>query len=74
MLLQVQNFRFWVKSKMGQRGAAITEYVVLLAFVCVIGYTLLASDGLSEKITDVIDSVKDLLTSAKTTADANKPT
>lgn len=70
MLLQVQNFRFWMKSKMGQRGAAITEYVVLLAFVCVIGYALLGSDtnGLSKSIKDVIDSVKTMLGVASTKA------
>ena len=64
MLLQVQNFRFWMKSKMGQRGAAITEYVVLLAFVCVIGYALLDNGGLSSKIDTVIGNVKKLLDTA----------
>ena len=68
MLLQVQNFRFWMKSKMGQRGAAITEYVVLLAFVCVIGYTLLSTDGtysLSTSIRGVIERVSGMLGHAK---------
>lgn len=70
MLLQVQNFRFWMKSKMGQRGAAITEYVVLLAFVCVIGYALLSSStsGLSKSIGDVITKVTDMLGVASSTA------
>lgn len=65
MLLQIQNFRLWMKSKMGQRGAAITEYVVLLAFVCVIGYALLDNNGgLSSKIDTVIGNVKALLDTA----------
>ena len=74
MLLQVQNFRFWMKSKMGQRGAAITEYVVLLAFVCVIGYALLDSKntGLAKSIEGVIGKVTTMLGEASTTA--SKPT
>lgn len=70
MLLQVQNFRFWMKSKMGQRGAAITEYVVLLAFVCVIGYALLdsSSSGLTGSIEAVIGKVTDMLSEASSTA------
>lgn len=68
MLHQIKNFRFWMKAKMGQRGAAITEYVVLLAFVCVIGYALLdsSSGALSGSIKKVIDNVKLLLGEADT--------
>ena len=61
MLLQIKNFRFWMKAKMGQRGAAITEYVVLLAFVCVIGYGLLSQTGLSSAISGVITKVTIML-------------
>ena len=63
MLLQIKNFRFWMKAKMGQRGAAITEYVVLLAFVCVIGYALLDSNttGLAKSIETVIGKVTAML-------------
>lgn len=75
MLLQVQNFRFWMKSKMGQRGAAITEYVVLLAFVCVIGYALLDSSdaGLAETIKGVVEEVKKMLGVATSTAQDAAP-
>lgn len=74
MLLQVQNFRFWMKSKMGQRGAAITEYVVLLAFVCVIGYALLDSgtSGLSGSISAVVEKVVAMLGVAATTASQSR--
>ena len=70
MLLQIKNFHFWMKAKMGQRGAAITEYVVLLAFVCVIGYALLDStdDGLTKSIGAVITKVTEMLGDAETTA------
>lgn len=68
MLLQFKNFRFWMKAKMGQRGAAITEYVVLLAFVCVIGYALLSKGGLDTKITTIINKVGILLDAASTKA------
>ena len=74
MLLQIKNFHFWMKAKMGQRGAAITEYVVLLAFVCVIGYALLGSDttGLSKSIEGVIKKVTAMLGVASDKA--SKPT
>ncbi len=72
MLLQIKNFHFWMKAKMGQRGAAITEYVVLLAFVCVIGYGLLSQGGLSNAIDGVIKKVIAMLGVASDKA--SKPT
>ena len=68
MLLQIKNFHFWMKAKMGQRGAAITEYVVLLAFVCVIGYGLLSQTGLSGSIDGVIQKVVAMLGEASNKA------
>lgn len=75
MLLQVKNFRFWMQAKIGQRGAAITEYVVLLAFVCVIGYAFLGSGSgsLAKSIEGVIASVTGMLGDAKTAASGAKP-
>ena len=63
MLLQIKNFRFWMKAKMGQRGAALVEYAILLAFVAVIGAAFIgSSDGtLAGNITKIVDNIKGLL-------------
>ena len=63
MLLQIKNFRFWMKAKMGQRGAALVEYAILLAFVAVIGAAFIGStDGsLAGNINKIVDSIKSLL-------------
>lgn len=74
MLLQIKNFRFWMQAKMGQRGAAIVEYAILLAFVAIIGAAFLnagsasGSQSMSTSITNIIDSVRNLLKSADTTS------
>lgn len=73
MLLQVQNFRFWMKSKMGQRGAALVEYAVLLAFVAVIGAAFLDEGGLSQSINNIIDAIGRLLISADSQATKANP-
>lgn len=71
MLLQVKNFRLWMKAQMGQRGAALVEYAVLLAFVAVIGVAFLTgtSEGegtvsLSGSIEAIIGKVRDMLNAA----------
>ena len=74
MLLQIKNFRFWMKAKMGQRGAALVEYAILLAFVAVIGAAFIgSSDGtLAGSITKIVTKIKDLLgTAAGTSSSSN---
>ena len=63
MLLQVQNFRLWMQAKMGERGAALVEYAILLAFVAVIAIAFIGNgtDGLSNKIESIITKIKDVL-------------
>lgn len=73
MLLQVQNFRLWMKAKMGQRGAALVEYAVLLAFVAVIGAAFLDEGGLSQSINNIIDAIGRLLSSADSQATTADP-
>lgn len=65
MLLQIKNFRFWMKAKMGQRGAALVEYAVLLAFVAVIAAAFLTEGSLAGSITGIIDRIETILSSAK---------
>lgn len=74
MLLQIKNFRFWMQAKMGQRGAALVEYAILLAFVAVIGAAFIgSSDGtLAGNITKIVTKIKDLLgTAAGTSSSSN---
>lgn len=73
MLLQIKNFRFWMKAKMGQRGAALVEYAVLLAFVAVIGAAFLDKGGLSQSIKNIVDAVGRLLDSADSQATEANP-
>ena len=69
MLLQIKNFRFWMKAKMGQRGAALVEYAILLAFVAVIGAAFVGSDAgtMAGKINAIIDKIKGVLGQAAST-------
>ena len=72
MLLQIKNFRFWMKAKMGQRGAALVEYAVLLAFVAVIAAAFIGGDtgSISASIKTIIKNIGTLLG----TAASNTPT
>ena len=74
MLLQIKNLHFWMQAKMGQRGTALVEYAILLAFVAVIGAAFIgSSDGtLAGNITKIVTKIKDLLgTAAGTSSSSN---
>ena len=70
MLLQIKNFRFWMKAKMGQRGAALVEYAILLAFVVVVGTAFVGSDSASIAVyaKNIVTKVQTLLQKADTKA------
>ena len=65
MLLQIKNFRFWMKAKIGQRGAALVEYAVLLAFVAVIAAAFLTNGSLADSIKGIISNIEGILSTAK---------
>ena len=56
MLTQIQNFRFYLRAKFGERGVAMTEYAILLAFVAAVGVAFMSSAGLSQAISGAISS------------------
>lgn len=56
MLTQIQNFRFYLRAKFGERGVAMTEYAILLAFVAAVGVAFMSTDGLSKAISGAISS------------------
>lgn len=68
MLLQVQNFRLWMKATMGQRGAALVEYAILLAFVAVVGAAFVgaANDSIAYYAEQIVNRVAALLKLADT--------
>lgn len=37
MLTQVKNVRFWMQAKLGQRGAEMVEYAIVLACIAAVG-------------------------------------
>ena len=56
MMTQIQNFRFYLRAKFGERGVAMTEYAILLAFVASVGVAFINSGDLSKSITGAISS------------------
>lgn len=56
MMTQIQNFRFYMRAKFGERGVAMTEYAILLAFVAAVGVAFINSGDLSKAITGAISS------------------
>ena len=77
MLLQIKNFRFWMKAKMGQRGAALVEYAILLDFVAIVGTAFISGDGsgsIASHAKNIIDKITGLLNTAETNAGATPST
>lgn len=53
-----------LRKLMSQKGAALVEYAVLLAFVCVIGWALLGGSGLQSGVKNTVTNASSMLTSA----------
>lgn len=66
MLTQIQNFRFYMRAKFGERGVAMTEYAILLAFVAAVAAAFISDNGLKASITGAITSAKSAITDAGT--------
>lgn len=47
MLNQIKNAKFYLQAKLGQRGAEMVEYALVLACVCAVGAAIyaLGNDG-----------------------------
>ena len=77
MLLQIQNVRLWMKAKMGQRGAALVEYAILLAFVAIVGTAFISGDSngtIASHAKNIIDKITGLLGTAESNAGATPTT
>lgn len=67
MMTQIQNFRFYMRAKFGERGVAMTEYAILLAFVAAVGVAFINSGSLSTAITGAINSAANTVNSVNKT-------
>ena len=45
MLTQVKNVRFWMQAKLGQRGAEMVEYAIVLACIAAVGVYFYSNSG-----------------------------
>lgn len=45
MMTQLKNVRFYLQAKLGQRGAEMVEYALVLACVCAVGAVYYAVNG-----------------------------
>ena len=63
MLTQVRNVRFWMQAKLGQRGAEMVEYAIVLACIAAVGVYFystgngVAQNGLSGVLSKLWDKV-----------------
>lgn len=44
-MVQMKNVKFYFQAKLGQRGAEMVEYALVLACVCVVGAAYYALNG-----------------------------
>ena len=70
MLLQIKNLHFWMQAKMGQRGTALVEYAILLAFVAVVGVAFIGSGSgnIASHAENIIKKITSILSTADTQA------
>ena len=66
MMTQIQNFRFYMRAKFGERGVAMTEYAILLAFVAAVAAAFISDQGLKDSIKGAVGSANDAINSAGT--------
>ena len=66
MLTQIQNFRFYLRAKFGERGVAMTEYAILLAFVAAVAVAFINDGGLKNSITGSVSKANSSINAAGT--------
>ena len=65
MMTQIQNLRFYMRAKFGERGVAMTEYAILLAFVAAVAVAFTSTDGLKGAITGAVNSASSQINAIK---------
>ena len=65
MMTQIQNLRFYMRAKFGERGVAMTEYAILLAFVAAVAVAFTSTSGLSGAISGAVSSASSQIKAIK---------
>ena len=71
MLTQIKNVKFYLQAKLGQRGAEMVEYAIVLACIAAVGVYFYSKDsgaattGLNAVLTKLWKSVSDSAAKAK---------
>ena len=71
MLNQIKNARFYLQAKLGQRGAEMVEYAIVLACIAAVGVYFYSQSGtadgtLNGALTNLLKSVSTSVTTATT--------
>ena len=71
MLTQIKNVRFYLQAKLGQRGAEMVEYAIVLACVAAVGvYFYSASGGASHTLKGTLQTLWDSISGSADKAKA----
>lgn len=57
MLTQVKNVRFWMQAKLGQRGAEMVEYAIVLACIAAVGMVFYSETGSGNTLNGVLTAL-----------------
>ena len=64
MMTQIQNFRFYLRAKFGERGVAMTEYAILLAFVAAVAVAFTSTGGLGTSMKSAVSKANSSINAA----------
>lgn len=72
-MTQLKNAKFYLQAKLGQRGAEMVEYALVLACVCAVGAVCYAvggtsGDTLGGAVNSLWDNISKSITSAQSPA------
>ena len=67
MMTHVKNLGFYLRAKFGlsERGVAMTEYAILLAFVAAVAVAFTSTSGLSGAISGAVSSASSQIKAIK---------
>ena len=65
MMTHVKNLSFYLRAKFGERGVAMTEHAILLAFVAAVAVAFTSTDGLKGAITGAVNSASSQIKAIK---------
>lgn len=63
MLNQIKNARFYLQAKLGQRGAEMVEYAIVLACIAAVGVAYYSINGTDSSTHNGFKNFKDILDS-----------